>query len=348
MKKYIIIAALSLFMFAACENEIRYKDEYVAPKLIVNSLINIDQENNYVFLYYTGKTKLGKVTDGTVEVTVNGELKETCLPEKSPNDNDVFRYVVKTKFEPGDVVRIDAHAGNNKYHAWAEEVVPKRPILTSIDTMTTAFKDESFYYSSFAQMKFKIGIRDLPNEKNYYRVLIENRFEVSGTISALKDTVITSISNNIWPWDDVVLTDGQPISSEELETGFVERIRNDYGIFRDSRFADSEYSMTVSTSYITPNSYYWDYPGYDPVWEYFIPESMDIYTTVHLQGITESQYYYMNSLNSLGSDYYDDILYDPISVPTNVNGGTGFVGFCSQTSSDKITITKDHQFIYMK
>lgn len=346
MKKYTILAAVILFMFAACENEIRYKDEHVSPKLIINSLINIDKENNAIYLFYTGKTELGKVKDGTVEVTVNGELKETCQPEINPYTKEIHRYIMKSRFEPGDVVRIDAHTQNGKYHAWAEEVVPQYPILTSIDTMATMFKEDGYFYNSYKQLKFKIGIRDIPNEKNHYRIRMEHTFDVKGRMREIKDTLLTITGEHMWPWDDIVLTDGNPVTSEELENGFMERIRNKYGVFKDNRFANSDYTMTVSSQYSMPLFYpeTSGIPNY--IWDNFIPESMNIYTTVNLQSITESQYYYMNALNSVGSDFYEPFIYDPIAIPSNVNGGTGIVGFCSETKSEKISIIKDYQFFY--
>lgn len=345
MNRYITcLSTLIILFLAGCENEIGFRDKDVSPKLILNSLINVDNEVNYAVLNFTGKKELGYVTDGLVEITVNGELKETCTPKESSK----WWYLIHTRFSPGDVVRIDAYAGNGKYHAWAEGIVPEYPIVTAIDTLPTRYQDDNYWYhgNEFKQLKFKIGIEDLPESKDFYRIEMEHTFELKGKIREMKDTTIVLKSNDMWPWDDVVLTDGHPATTEELETGFTERIRNTFGVFRDTRFANSAYTMTVSSTYTIPSLNSLQYPEdyWNSDWRYFSMDAMNIYSTAKLQSITEAQYYYLSSLNSLNSDYYDDMMYDPVAIPSNVNGGTGFVGFCSETRSKKLTIVENYKF----
>lgn len=44
------------------------------------------------------------------------------------------------------------------------------------------------------------------------------------------------------------------------------------------------------------------------------------------------EYYYLRALNLLDSDAYDNTLSEPIAFPSNVNGGTGMVGFSTETN----------------
>ena len=46
----------------------------------------------------------------------------------------------------------------------------------------------------------------------------------------------------------------------------------------------------------------------------------------------EKEYYYLRALNLLDSDAYDNTLSEPIAFPSNVNGGTGMVGFSTETN----------------
>ena len=45
--------------------------------------------------------------------------------------------------------------------------------------------------------------------------------------------------------EDVVLTDGQPTNSDDEDNGMFDTVKNIYGVFDDSRFKNTSYTMTV-------------------------------------------------------------------------------------------------------
>lgn len=96
--------------------------------------------------------------------------------------------------------------------------------------------------------------------------------------------------------------------------------KNVYGVFDDSRFKNSPYTMTVYVPRYIFQSYDGPYPS----------AKVDI--IVHLLSITESEYYYLKALNLIDSDAFDDTINDPIKYPSNVHGGTGIVGISTEVS----------------
>ena len=53
--------------------------------------------------------------------------------------------------------------------------------------------------------------------------------------------------------------------------------------------------------------------------------------TVSIYSLTEEQYRYQKALNTLDDENYEEVLMEPVSIPTNVTGGLGFVGADSRT-----------------
>ncbi|MCD7901890.1 MAG: DUF4249 domain-containing protein [Bacteroides sp.] len=84
MKKnlfYFILFKISfVLLFSSCENELSYHEKDKMPKLTMNAFIYIDSLENLLHLSYTGVHEAIKVEEATVEVRVNGDLKETLYP----------------------------------------------------------------------------------------------------------------------------------------------------------------------------------------------------------------------------------------------------------------------------
>ena len=120
--------------------------------------------------------------------------------------------------------------------------------------------------------------------------------------------------------EDIVLTDGQPSTENDENNGMFDIAKNVYGVFDDSRFKNSPYTMTVYVPRYIFQSYDGPYPS----------AKVDI--IVHLLSITESEYYYLKALNLIDSDAFDDTMNEPIKYPSNVHGGTGIVGISTEVS----------------
>lgn len=318
MKTYAIyLTALCALLLCGCNNEIPFNLAENPPKLVMNALIQAEKPENYLYLSLTGQTIPTYVTDATVEVRINGQLTETVHALPLSDHSFPNQYRLTSHFTPGDVVRIDAMTPDGKHHAWAEDIIP-HPI-GSIEKVDTVTKRVSKYGQLMKMMQYKITFQDRPNEKNYYRLVVEDQSIQKIITQSGKDSIVNYVDYKLINREDVVLTDGRPMTDEDADNAFFEVIENRYNVFDDARFTNSAYTMTVYNSAILNNR---------SNWTDVIHIKTDV--TIHILSITETEYYYFKALNAVDSDAFDESINEPIRFPSNVNGGIGIVGFSTE------------------
>lgn len=335
MKTYIhylsiLIATLTI---ASCENELPFSIKDNPPKLVMNALINAESQANLLFLNFTGKDATTHIQNATIEIRINGQLTESLRPLPPEQEgNPQCRFNITSKFTPGDVVRIDALTDDGKYHAWAEVTVPQRPAeIENIDTLTVSMLEYGYKKN---YLRYRITFKDRPDETNYYRIVVDKQttlwkynYEEEGKGEQI---FLTKHSFSFIGREDIVLTDGQPSTGEDEDNGIFDTARNIYGVFDDSRFKNTSYTMTVyNSTRIETGSEEGSFYGMDVI--------------IRLRSITEVEYYYLKALNFVDSDIYDETINEPIKFPGNVNGGTGMIGITTEVSK-KIKIETPQQW----
>ena len=316
---YPFILLIALLTTVSCENELPFSVKDNPPKLVMNALINADSLTNVLYLNFTGRGYATHAEKATVEVRVNGQLSESLRPLPPQAEGDMqCRFNISGKFSPGDVVRIDALTDDGQDHAWAEFTVPQRPNeITDIDTVTVPLTQ---YYYTQNYLRYKINIKDRPNENNFYRLIMDKQMTVKDYNNEIGEYVTqTTHRYHFISREDVVLTDGQPTNSDDEDNGMFDTVKNIYGVFDDSRFKNTSYTMTV-----------YNQTNVEGLSKYGTNVKMDI--IVRLLSITETEYYYLKALNLADSDAYDETINEPIKYPGNVHGGVGIVGISTETS----------------
>ena len=333
MKTYSILSAIFLVsVLTSCENDIPLSIKENSPKLVINAMIDIDSEENHIYISKTGRNSVDSINDAQINIYINGELKEQLTeplqPDLSINYRDsIFyhqyyyhnpynkRYKTDLRFYPGDKVKIEVFADNNKYHAWAEDIIPKPLEIESIDTVS--YRKE---YSTY--IRLRTTFTDFPNEKNFYRLALSKKDALQ--IKRLKDGVEShhvyeyEVATFMDTYQDFVLNDGRIFNEDDI----FPLVENRHAIFDDTRL-NTTYSMI--TSFYRPENYHHDIGNYNFV------ERVSIDFKVHLISITEMQYYYLKALNTIMSGSYDEYISMPVSYPSNVEGGIGIVGFSAGT-----------------
>ena len=201
--------------------------------------------------------------------------------------------------------------------------------------MDTALAYLREYAGDVLYRQYKITLQDLPGEKNYYRLDISHelqqlvtywtyRYDAGGNlVKEQRDTLLTSVPMpKIINREDIILTDGHPHNYNDEENELFPTTRNKYNLFTDNRFPDASATLKVYTpTYHTEPPYFFNYIDYH--------NSQTI--TVSIYSLTEEQYRYQKALNTLDDENYEEVLMEPVSIPTNVTGGLGFVGADSRT-----------------
>ena len=314
---YIFFAFLLASIFISCENEIPFNAKSSSSKLILNAMIDINSDDNYIFLAKTGISNIEPVYDATINIYVNDELKEQITEylkrgEADPEYPDYYpyydnfryhKYRTSLRFNPGEKVKIEVFAENNKYHAWTEDIIPKPLDIEHLDTF-------SYLKNDVSHMRLKITFTDFPHEKNFYRLALlqRNNIYINNDLAAFSDMNLFMDTS-----EDAVLNDGKVFT----ESTIFPQTENRNAVFDDT-YLDGAYTMTASFSY---SPHYYPQPD----------DHVSIDFKICLISITEAQYYYLKALNIISSGNYDEYLSMPVIFPSNVEGGEGFVGFSAGT-----------------
>jgi hypothetical protein len=329
MKKYIYLIIITLFV-VSCENEIPFDIKNNPPKLVINALFDAGKEKNEIILALTGREKVTYINEAVIDIYINGELKEHLTepdpvydPMQYQGEGPINRtYKTKIRFAPGDVVKIEAKTNDGKYRAWSEVTVPQPINIEKVDT--TIVTKNAARHSSSKYLRVKTTFTDNGKQANYYRIamLFDLEIEAKSPITS-KDTVINrTVTNTLIVNEDVVLTDGRP-STEDDDNGLLTPVRNNYGVFDNSRISGT---YTMITSMMIPY-FHFDYPDYYQSSDrYEDIKRIKVKAKVRLLSISKMQYFYLKALNTYDSEDYDDYFNLPVKFPSNIEGGTGIFG----------------------
>ena len=352
MKRHFLYIIAILAAAVSCTTTDYLDVDDIDPILVMNGQLQTGNTTHDIFLSTSSRSTLKGVDNADVSVSVNGgaPFKATLIvPDPDDMSQQYYsetrsRYSFDYTFSPGDVLSVTASDGTNPT-AEATATVPLSPILKNVEIVhdvphssSDSFLDIDFggyvdptpYYpyedapypiDTWHQMK--ITLQDLPGD-TYYRleVCIESVVDNGET----KETYYSGISPDV---------SSEPVLSPATNSdgGLLEALMeegNRYNIFSDELFKDKEYTLNLffNESYVYylrryQTSYYYNEETGE--WEEEqVPDNIT-YTTkmiVRLFAISHEQYIYLKAL-----DLGDLALFfsEPVSIPSNVEGGMGFV-----------------------
>lgn len=324
MKRHIYILALAIasLLAVSCDKEIGTVDFNEQPRLIINSLMTANDTANFVELHLTGNTETKPVKGAQVRIFVNGSLSEEVTSQSST-------YMIKSQFESGDKVKIEAKA--DKYEASAEVVVPDKVEILSIDSAKVVMYDKYHYAQHF--MRYFIRIKDLSalSETKYYRLSVTQEVTTVGAYG-VREGVVEQVSyynkdlyHKYSYSSDIALSEGEIKKENNFEDvddiDMVENIYNYYGLFRSSYFKNGEYTLAIDIK--------------EP---YYRSEGYAENIQFEIRSIPRSEYFYLQAITSF-QNYEEGYALTPTPiVPSNVNGGTGIF---SVSAMAKAVVTRD-------
>jgi len=334
MKKTLSLAFLALAL-AACTSTEYIDVEELDPVLLINAQLTNIEDSHAIHLSRGTRAKIEGVT-GTVRVSVNGGTGALIAnPEEEGNST---MYPFTDKLSAGDEVKITATSGS--LSASATVTVPPEPVVTgvSIEEKVTHASNNNMYNYGYAYYVdenapypvdtwhlLKISLKDQANESNYYRM---NVF-VEVTQGASKEEAETTL------WGIYTDKSSEPVftSSTSTSGGILDDLFSDsnrYNTFTDDIFDGKEYSLklyfqegSISSARRAHGDYYYDEETGEFV-ENSLPEGyyFNSQIVVQLFSISYDQYIY---LRALGLSDMSILFSEPVSIPSNVEGGMGFV-----------------------
>lgn len=339
---YIAIALLA----AACTSTEYLDVENLDPVLVINAQMTSSEDQHTIHLSTSSRSKVSPVPDGAVSIRINGGPSIAAVytaPEEGYEEFSSSKYIFTDKLNPGDEIEVTGTKG--ALQATATVTVPEEPNLLGVEfnhdvkhanaTDTVLGSDDYYdHYWPYAEPnpydgnmwhEIKIKLADPPGIDNYYRLRVY-------LVTTFTNDEGTEVSDGYLGLD----TSSEPVlSSGNAEGGILDTISengNSYCVFTDALFKDKEYTLKLyfqeyQVMYIRKYHNFDDghFDEETGLWvEPEMPEgwSYNVKILVRLYSISQYQYIYLKALDlsDIGM-----LFSEPVSIPTNVEGGMGFV-----------------------
>ena len=342
MKKSIYLFLLS-FLAVSCYEEVVIPVGDDEPVGVMNAQLNTLEKVHVIELSVSQKNDVQALPGADVRVFVNGTLA-TVADEIIPLNEDVTyydgysshrgprvtEYTFEWDFRPGDVVRIEARKGEMVLSSTV--TVPAAVPISSVDTSTVkmTYMGET---STYLQMK---TVFNDDSSVSFYRVYGREVEDLTYLDESGEPAPgLTSVNESVL-WLE---TGFDPIISEGAgktggtDLGGLLKSENSYHCFADTPFSGEECTIRPLTHfYPLSEVFYSSY--YSPTesgveWEELKSMSQKVHrrAAIQLRSLDFAQYHYIKALENLetfGTDM--NFLVEPTTLPSNVEGGLGFVG----------------------
>ncbi len=337
---YILAASLALL---ACTNTEYLDFEEIDPALVINAQMTSGEDIHDIHLSISKRSRITPATGGSLSVSISGAAPQALTGTEPEYGNSVI-FPFEKALKSGDVLVINASCDGMK--ASCTVTVPDAPDVRDVsleedvphatassggifDFGNTGVYDpdwEGYPFSPDAWHLLQIKLQDAPGRDGYYR------------LSLFVETTLTDRDGNSEIlYQAPVRPDikSEPVLSPASSGsgGFFDELFSDSNsmmIFTDELFKDKEYTLKL---YIPEYDllYYRKYEG-EWIWdeeagEYRkqteLPEgcSYSACIVARVHSMSHDQYIY---LKALGLDDLSFLFSEPVSIPSNVEGGMGF------------------------
>ena len=224
----------------------------------------------------------------------------------STQKSEEARYCFDAALHPGDRITIRSKVGDKT--ASASVTAPAAPEVASIDTATVSVFNR-IYNEMEDKLQIKLLLRDPSLSADFYRLYASADTEVDGR--CFREERELDISS-------------EPVLSPETSTEdnvFADLFSsgNSWGLFTDVSLDGQAYTLKVyADEYVTEDEMYlsWDGPS----------DYASVDANIHLEAISFEQYHYLKAEDQ-GAE--GSFFSEPVSMPSNVEGGIGFVSLVS-------------------
>lgn len=333
MKKTLIHLLAMAFLAVSCHVEVVIPVGEDEPTGVMNAQLSTLNSSHSVYLSLSQRSSVRALPGAEVRIFVNGAHVATA--EEVPPPYEWVRetaYVFDAAIAPGDEVRIEARRGSINLSATV--TAPPAVTISSVDTSTvtlTYMGDTSTY------LQAKTSFQDLPGT-SFYRVYghLQDEFayldEEGNPIPGHSGTA----DSGLWMetgFDPVISEGGGKTGGVDLAA--LLDAENPYHCFSDQPFSDREctirplfYSGGVFLPEVAYGIYIPESMQEVDSWDELrkLPRRVHRRASVQVISLDFAQYHYLKALENLelfGTEM--SFLVEPTTLPSNVEGGLGFV-----------------------
>lgn len=359
-----IVIWTSALLLSACTNVIEYDFVGVEPQLVVTGILKANEKEHTVYMSVSRNGRIEALKEGTVKCYVNdvqvaeesgefagGDMYDYMLEyENKPEgwwhaggDFDTPNQLIlkfSADFVPGDNVKLEFEADGGKYKASTPVLsVPEPVSFSKVDTsrvmMSKLDEMDKEYF------RFTADLPDRKNENNWY--CVEALKQCTGLMHFADDgpdrgPFETKSVMHMDKIDDLVLLDGNTPGNDLISFGSTGQ--GDFAVFSDALFKNE-------TAHLRMNYLAEDYFFYSPysdnfylMLDHYYPGELgrdrkSLHMTVSfsllVSNCSEATYHYLRALRTITSESYTPQIMEPVTVPSNLNGGIGFVDIVNTT-----------------
>lgn len=303
----------AIFLLGACSEYIEIPLDSGVDTLIINARLESHNEYHYIYLSKKQGSKIIAPENAEVNITINGS-SSTQL-ERDEQINAFLAYPFHYLFKPGDRVEIVAKSG--ELRAKVQVVFPK-----AVDTVKV---EQASALEEGKSVKTQISFKDDSLQSDYYRLTCTNYYRVRGTkVKSGESEEFDYIGYPSFSTSSVLING--PLSDNDTMLGGLFNTLNpdnDTKVFDDELVSGQDVSIDMQVK-LKEN---YNSVGYKSV------DLTDRRIDIHLQHLSPEAYHYLRVINA-GSNlsFAATILAEPTVLPSNVEGGKGFVMALTSTS----------------
>lgn len=345
MKKigWILAAAAVL---AGCENTLEYDFGRNGVRLMASGLLLQQETLHTVSISLSDKGSARLAENAKVTCYVNGtkvaEGRASASDLPGPGDDGVygsgdverdFRQLAvrfEADFAPGDEVYLEFEANDGRYKAASPRLtVPGRPSIEALDTtrVTETYMEHEAYY-----WRVRLTVRDRAGEDDWYCVFGREMDRGVWSFADGRPDADTYADFTLYmeDQDDPVMLDGNMPESDEM--GLFNLIGDgSFAVFSDRMFRDRTAELKMTFWPARPQHVYarmkhllWADHGASiaDVEEWRIERRLEM----RFGSCSRDTYHYLRALRIVSSPDYMPEIMEPVRIPSNVQGGIGFVG----------------------
>ncbi len=347
MKRLLLF--ITLLAAVACENEIPYDFGEAGPKLMVTGFLYAGAEEQTVNVSLSEGGTISGVGDATVRCYVNGTLAASASAHSDDKASTAWYHQLpvsfKAGFAVGDVVVLEVEADGYKAST-PELTVPAAPIVEKADTTYTTVTHTDW---SQEVVRFTVDMSDRKGEDNWYALSLVK--ELAGTFSFEDGRADIPVAHSSNPTishssltDPILLDGNMALTDVDLDImDYMDYLGNGrFETFSDLLFRDGPARLVFDS----PMQFYYREADTDLLFEALREEYGDeVYweaqwpvrdvtctLEVRVHACSQAAYSYLRALRTARSNGYNPVLTEPVTVPCNIIGGTGFVEILNTTT----------------
>ena len=324
--RYRYAFAALLLVLASCSNELEYDLSGIPDAIVLNAIWSSEDSEHIVYLSKSQAYGIAAIKDtAKMRCIVNGSpvSEADSLWKVTSQDGSVSQcYRIKAQMHPGDSVRLEVSLPG--YELSAASYVPEAPTL-KVDSLCTAAEKSGIPYRTY---DLRCMVQDTPGLQSYYRL-----FRPSVYVEAWLQRAGILIATRFWP-SGPAIDESDPIFKNasfyfpevlSRDVTFVHNgLSNSTHVFPDDSFADGSHTFSFEMNQHNFISFKdSDYIDDGPEWERKTNYNLLKYTmTFKVSSLNEEEYLYLLAYNAASIARVDP-LSEPVSMPSNINGGLG-------------------------